>query len=315
MVWHLHLIEALAAATPAGTVAVLAKHKSGAGSFFAGVRFVEDIIWLERNPGPHDGVGGVIRLAARLRGQRFGRVWVLHPSPRYAMAACWAGIPDRRGYGLGVQRAFLTDRRHLPRCASGWHPIEKGHALLALHEIALLHDEPVYPVSPAARERVLARFDASPRPWLGLGIGSAGMPKRWPLERYGALGDWFVERTGGTVFLLGAPWDEGLARAIIGSMNRGRDNVVAPLTDRLDELAAASACLDCFVGNDSAALNLAAAVQVPSLGLFGASRPLTHSRHIDGLVPPGGHLYERREGMVQISLEAVMSRMATLGWL
>lgn len=313
-IWHLHVIESIARASPRGAVSALTKRKSAAETLFEEVGFIDEVLWLERNPGRHDGVAGLFRLARELRPHRFETACILHPSPRYALAALWAGIPVRRGYGVGAQGLFLTDRVRLPRDVVRRHPIDKATAWLALQGVPLARPEPAYPVTPERRDRAVARFLHAPRPWYGFGIGSAGTPKLWPADCYGTLARAVVERTEGSVFLMGAEWERMLAERITTGAGPAAGRVHTMLPRSISELAAVTAALDRFVGNDSGLLNLAAALAVPSLGLFGASYPLTHSRHIDAVVPDDGIVIEG-DGMGRIPVAAVVAKLEALGWL
>lgn len=175
MVWHLPHLEALAGA--GGAVALLTKRRSRADELFAGSRLVDRVLWLERaqsgdRPGRHDGPLGAWRLAADLRPHGFERVWILHDSPRYALAALLARIPVRIGFGTGRQRRFLSDRRILPRVDRHLPTVEKATRLLALHGIAV-DPTPRFRPDPAAGARLRAEHAGRPRPWLGLGVGSS----------------------------------------------------------------------------------------------------------------------------------------------
>ena len=63
-----------------------------------------------------------------------------------------------------------------------------------------------------------------------------------------------------------------------------------------------------YVGNDTAALNIAAAVGTRSYGLFGATTPLRHSPLIIPILPPGG--LDRTDGMAGILPAAVLQAIA-----
>jgi len=72
----------------------------------------------------------------------------------------------------------------------------------------------------------------------------------------------------------------------------------------LREVAALLAGAAFYVGNDTAALNIAAAAGTRSYGLFGATEPLLHSPLILPVLPPGG--LDRTHGMGNITPAAVM---------
>ena len=63
-----------------------------------------------------------------------------------------------------------------------------------------------------------------------------------------------------------------------------------------------------YVGNDTAALNMAAAVGVRCYGLFGATTPLRHSPLIIPIMPPAG--LDRTHGMAGITPDAAFQAIA-----
>ena len=76
----------------------------------------------------------------------------------------------------------------------------------------------------------------------------------------------------------------------------------------LRTLAAVLAGQAFYAGNDTAALNIAAAVGLRGYGLFGATPVLHHSGHIVPVVPPGG--YSASDGMARIPVGMVLDAIA-----
>ena len=91
---------------------------------------------------------------------------------------------------------------------------------------------------------------------------------------------------------------EALAEALAA---RPVDAVALPL----EQVAALLARCRCYIGNDTGVLNMAAALQVPAIGLFGGSAPLWHSRFIHPLLPPAGE-----HGMAAITVSQVLEALA-----
>lgn len=306
MVWHLPHLEAIARASPEGSITVLTKRRSRADELFDGSSFVDRVLWLERaqsgeKPGRHDGPLGAWRLAADLRGQRFRTVWILHDSPRYALAALLAGVQERIGFGTGRQRRFLSDRRILARADRHRPTVEKATRLLAMHGLAI-DPTPRFRPSAAAAERVAARHGSRPRPWIGLGVGSSEPFKQWGAARFAALACRLADTTGGTVFVLGGPAEKPAVDAVGAT---GGPAVVAAIGLPLDEAAALARACDAVVGNDTGLLNLAAATGAATIGLFGGSPPLTQYSNLRAVEPPGGATY-RIDRMKEIGVEAVL---------
>ncbi len=304
MVWHLPHLDAIARGCPGGTVSVLTKRRSRADELFAGSATVSRVLWLERaqsgDPaGRHDGPLGAWRLAADLREHGFSVVWVLHDSPRYALAARLAGIPTRIGYGTGRQRLFLSDRRILAATDRHRPTVEKATRLLALHDL-VTESTPRYLPAPASMDRIAARHTGRPRPWIGLGVGASEPFKQWRAERFAELAERLATETGGTVFAIGGPTE---AEAIEAVCAAGTALPVVGLP--LGDAAALARSCDLVIGNDTGLLNLAAATGVASIGLFGGSPPLTQYPCLTALEPPGGATY-RVDRMAAIDVDRVM---------
>lgn len=308
MIWHLPHIHAIAATTTAGKVDILAKPRSQADRLLGADPCVGQVLWLERESGSHAGWRGLLRLAAKLRRGGYQRAWILHGSARYALAAWWAGISERLGYGVGLQSALLTVPARLPPERRHAHPILRADALL--DRLGISRDEPEPRLAfPAEAERaVAARFAAWPAPWVALGVGSSEPWKQWGALRFAELALALNRRRLGSVFIVGGPAEQPLAEDIMARVRAAGGAAVAAVALPLDQVAALLARCRYYIGNDTGVLNMAAALQVPSIGLFGGSAPLWHSRFIHPLLPPAG-----KSGMAAITVAQILEALALWG--
>ena len=310
-VWHLPHVHALAALAPSERVTLITKPRSRADELLAGDSAVERVVWLERNPGKHDGFAGLLRFSKLLRGLRLRRIVILHHSARYALAARLARIPERFGYGFGEQRRQLTGGPFLDPEMRRAPPIELATALLQAAGIALRESEPELPISQAATAAVRDLFRDRLRPWLALGMGSSEAYKQWGVETFGALAKILPALGWPSVFLLGGPTEAGFGPHIEAAAGTEIGAIVNAINMPLDQVAALLAEADLYVGNDTGLLNVAAAVGTKAVGLFGASPQLTHSRLIHPIGPSGGPA-SREDGMARISVEKVVAALRGL---
>lgn len=303
MVWHLPHLHAIAAATPEKRITVLTKPRSRADKLLGADAAVASVLWLQR-PGEHGGPLGFFRLVALLRQHRFATAWLLHGSRRYALALLLAGVPETIGYGRGVQRFLLSHPLLLPGASARGHPVLLADHLLAQHGLKPEADADHVRISDDARTAVLTRYALRPQPWVALGLGTSEAYKQWGAQRYAALSRRLLAESPATVFLLGGQSETALARTVRDACTPAERMVDA--TDlELDQTAAVIAGCGLYVGNDTGILNLAAALRIPAVGLFGASPPLTHDPHIVP-VQPG----DARNGMAGISVEQVWQVVA-----
>jgi heptosyltransferase-2 len=308
MIWHLPHIRAIAAHV-GEPVTLITKPRSAADQIFSAEQTVRDVFWLDRNPegrhGEHDGGLGFHRVVKALQQRQFDAVYILHHSKTIALLTALAKIPRRYGYGYGIQRLFLNCEPTLHRDILRQHPFDQATAWLRAANIPMAEAEPVLPVSDAAVDAVRSRLGHTPST-VAIGIGSSEPYKQWGATRFAALADAFVELGSGPLILVGGTAEAGLAEEI-RALAKTHD-ISTAIGWRLAEIAALFSLAKFYVGNDTGVMNMAAAVGIPTYGLFGAVPPFHHSSRIIAITPPDG--VSKSEGMSKISVEGVLARIA-----
>ncbi len=300
MVWHLPHIHSIAAISPDQKVSILTKPRSRADKLLAGDASVKNILWLERKPGRHDGVAGFFRLAHELRQHNFHNAWILHDSNRYAWACFFAGIPITRGYGQGIQCLLLSHPVTLETHEQRRHPTEMGDVLLEHYQIPRIEKEGRLPVSSEALNRITADYQDLPKPILAIGLGSSELHKQWGSNNFSELACFLAKEKQFSLLLVGGPAEQDMADLIIQSVEQQNDAIYAAIGLPIDDTTAILSLCQLYIGNDTGFLNMAAALNVPAIGLFGASPPLEYSSFIHNLLPPSG-----QTGMESITVNHV----------
>lgn len=318
MVWYLPYIHAIAAADDAKSVDVFTKKRSMADQLFDADASVADVLWFDDVMKRGSWFSGVWNLVKLLRTRHYQRVWVLHESPRYALAAMLAGIPERYGYGLSWQKKCLNQGEYLSAELAKAHPIDKANAFFRLNQIALQSDVPKLVLNEAKVAAVKARYQSAPKPWIALGIGSSEPYKQWGEANFSQLVEQVLQNIGGTFFVLGGPAERASAEHIQQSLSEAHQSqVLNVIAQPLSEVCALLSVCDLFVGNDTGMLNASGATGVVSIGLFGkglSSRIVDDSRGIYAIFPdedeaadkPGSNL------MAGISVASVMAKIVQL---
>jgi len=121
-----------------------------------------------------------------------------------------------------------------------------------------------------------------PRPWIGIHAGASVQSRRWPAEHFAAVADVLAQEHGARIVLTGGPGEVRLAEAVAGRMATGPLNVAGRTT--VGGLAALIARLDLFISGDTGPAHVAAAVDTPSVTIFGPGDPrrwahLDRARH------------------------------------
>jgi ADP-heptose:LPS heptosyltransferase len=152
--------------------------------------------------------------------------------------------------------------------------------------VALAGAEPVTLV-PTVRTTDADRMEAdrldlpSDRPIVALNPGASDPERRWPPERFAAVGDAALE-AGAAVIVTGASFDAPLADAIRATMRGQAFDMTGRLS--LGGLAALLQRCAVVISNDTGPLHLAMAVGAATVGLYWCfnyltAMPLAMSRH------------------------------------
>jgi heptosyltransferase II len=216
------------------------------------------------------------RLAATLKANNYATALVLPRTWKSALAPALAGIPERVGFvgeaRFGVLNRWRWGERALPR------HIDKN-AALALPDGAARPPEWPFPQLRVPHEEVM-RF----RETHGLGQGAAvalapgsvGSSKRW--SYYPQAAKLLAER-GLDVWVIGGPGEKAIAAEMVAAGGtRVRDLTGTDLRNGVLAMAAAQLA----VSNDSGLMHVAAALDTPTMGIFGPTSPY-HWAPINGL--------------------------------
>ena len=321
MIWHLPHIRALARHVE-GRVTLVTRPRSMADQLVGPGDGVHGIFYVERGQwspgGRHEGNAGMLRLIRDLRALDCDGAVLMTRSRNLTLAVLGMGVRHRHGYGIGIQRRVLHGP-FLPRSAWRGHPYDQATAWMAAAGIALDRPDPILHVREADRLEAHRRLNSeggplAPGSFVALGIAASDDWKNWGTARFAALAAALLQAGWPAVVLVGGPAEQGTAAAIVAASGAQSGQVRLALGWPLREVAALLADAVFYAGNDTAALNMSAAVGRRSYGLFGATTPLRHSPLIVPIVPPDG--LDRTHGMAGITpaaaLQAIDDDRATL---
>ena len=231
--------------------------------------------------GKHAGILGRERLAAELRAGEFDVALLLQNAFDAAWLAWRAGIPERIGYARDGRGILLT--KPVPVPETGEIPLhEKFYYLELLRRIGWidsLADNSFIGLNVLEQDRVraaefLAQFGArrdSVRIAVGAGA-SYGSAKCWPPSRFAELANRLQSQSDADVILFGTAAEAAVTRAISSGLRRPPIDLTEK-TAIADLPALLSQC-HLFIGNDSGAMHVAAAVGLPIVAVFGPTDPL-----------------------------------------
>ena len=215
--------------------------------------------------------------AADLRRENFDCAILLPNSFDAALVAYLARIPRRIGYRRDARGWLLTES--IPPPESGEIPRhQRFYYLELLRRAGIIHEfQPSLDIRlhapDSARAAGLLAFRASnlPDPVIGVSPGAAyGGAKRWLPERFAETALLVARARAGSVALFGSPAERALCASVSAAIEAGgipARNFAGQTTLRqFIDLAAACSL---FLTNDSGAMHIASALQVPTVTVFG----------------------------------------------
>jgi heptosyltransferase-2 len=230
--------------------------------------------------GLHAGISGRGRLASELRDQKFDVALLLQNAFDAAWLAWRANIPERVGYARDGRSFLLTKAVLLPK--HGEIPAHEKFYYLELLRRAgwldSLQEETFIELRvPEEKRRSAEEFlceSGVRRGALRIAVGagaSYGSAKCWLPPRFAKVANRLQSEADADVILFGTSAEAGVAAAISVEMQQPPIDLTGK-TAIADLPALLSQC-HLFIGNDSGAMHVAAAVGLPVVAVFGPTDP------------------------------------------
>ena len=270
-------LRAVRSRFPKAEIAILALPY--VADIYRGQGVADELIGYDRN-GEHAGFRGREKLVAKLRAKKFTTALLLQNAFDAAWIAWRAGIPERIGYNRDARGLLLTKPIAVPR--SGEIPAHEKLYYLELvkragwigaipdvPEISLLVTEEQ---ARRAEEKLQSSGSQPGALRIAVGAGAAyGSAKCWPPERFAAAINHLVKQRPAEAILFGAPGEAAVSAAIQAGLHRAALDLTGKT--EIAELPALLSRCTTFVGNDSGAMHVAAAVALPVVAVFGPTDP------------------------------------------
>ena len=208
-----------------------------------------------------------------------------YPSNRrdYSLAAFLTGCPQRVGHRYRerdlVEMNFLKNRTVMED--DTLHNVQENLRLLGL--LGIERTEP-YPLELYLRDEeklaaaeTLKGMGVEAELLIGFHPGTSTFKnhtrKRWPTERFASLIRTLADLYPRAAFLLMGGPEERPVREQIRDASGTAERTVIIETDSIRQTSATISLMNAFVSNDSGLMHIAAALQVPTVALFGPTNP------------------------------------------
>jgi lipopolysaccharide heptosyltransferase II len=268
--------------------------KQELAGFFDGFPWLDRVVPYRIRPGL-DGLADRGRVISTIRARGYDLAVLFPRSFESALWVTMAGVPRRAGFATQARGVLLTHAARPARDLERRHQrndyLEMLRDALAIEvsaeEVTL---EVAEPRRASMRGWLANRRRRAAAPLVALAPSAAyGPAKEWPADRYVRLIDRLEEAAGAECVLVGTA-SERARCAEIAAASRADAILAAGETDVGDLVALLSLCRG-FIGNDSGAMHVAGALGLPTVGIFGSTRP----DRTGPLGPRTRVLYERIE--------------------
>ena len=266
-------LRALRAAFAGASISVLARPY--VAEIYAGQGIADALIPYD-SCGIHAGFRGRERLAVELRAENFDAALLLQNAFDAAWLAWRARIPQRIGYARDARSLLLTKAVLVPKPGeipaheqfyylellrrAGWLKNYSGEKHVTLR---------VAPQTLENAERSLLLAGARPQKLrIAIGAGASyGSAKCWPPARFAEVANRLAAQFDADAILFGTAAEKEVSAAISAGLRRPPIDLTGKTA--IADLPALLSCCHLFIGNDSGAMHVAAAVGLPVVAIFG----------------------------------------------
>jgi heptosyltransferase-2 len=272
MVMSLPALEAVRDIFPRAHIAVLAR--PWVIPLVEHMPAVDQVIPFQKRGGILNSVGDIIRISRMLRQMRFDLAILFQNAFEAALITYLSGIKNRLGYNTDGRRFLLSHPIIQDEGTHTNHQVEYYLNILRAMGWEAKTKDPSLSVNKKDSESIqallLSKGIGADDFLVGLSPGAIfGPAKRWPPERFAIVGDWAMERWGARIVLMGSPGEQTICSSVEQSLRHAVLNLCGQTT--LGEAMAVVQQCDMFVTNDSGLMHVAAALNIPTLAIFGST--------------------------------------------
>ena len=274
VVMSLPALRSVRRSFPAAHLAILIKRELA--SLFDGVRWLDEVIPYSVARGLR-GISDRLSIAAAVRSRNFDLAVLFPNSFESALWMTMARVPRRAGYMTDARSAMLTHKASPPPDAMSGHQVHYWLAMVR-ETIGAIGDPNDFALEPdeVAVQKMHAWLDSRRKREDSRTIAIApaaafGPAKEWPAMQFVTLINKLADNHNIECVLVGAPGERSRCDQIAAATHHGA--MVAAGETSIGELVALLSIVDGFVGNDSGAMHVSAALGRPTVGIFGSTNP------------------------------------------
>lgn len=221
-----------------------------------------------------------LSIIRKVREKNYDLLIDLFGNPRTALITRLSGAKRRVGFPFRGRAYAYTD--HVKPRGGEVHNVDFNLDVLRHFGIPIVATMPDFPISNNHREFTagwLTEKGIAGKRFIGINASGGWYTKKWNPESFAALADRIARQDGLTPLFFWGPGERDDVKAIQAMMNE--ENYIIPKTS-LKEMGAFLESCSYLVSNDSGPMHIAAALGVPTLGIFGPTNPYLQGPYGEG---------------------------------
>ena len=297
LIWHLPFFKHISSHTKQ-KVYLITRSSTRSKQLLKNETYIKDIFYNEFKKGTTNYFLEVLKIKNFFKQQKIKEVWILDKISRPAIAAKISGIKKIYGYGVGAQNFYITNKSRLSKKDLFLHYIERGVKFFKTINIPINYTPPSINIDQDLLKKTKNLFSGQTKKTIIVyGVDSVEMWKSWPQERYVELIK-KINHQHKNIYnvLVASPKNIKYAEEILKNTNIKEANNLSYLL--IEDVACLLRLADFYIGNDNGLLNLAAALNTKSIGIFGATRSLSHSELIYPVVSKTGEISTKTDRLL-----------------
>ncbi|MFB0517758.1 MAG: lipopolysaccharide heptosyltransferase II [Acidobacteriota bacterium] len=235
-------------------------------------KLIDHLLIYDRS-GEHRGARGFLSAVRQLKKGEYELAILFQNAFQAAALTFLARIPRRWGYSTDGRGFLLTRALPVHKETLTRHHVYYYTELL--RGLGIAEEEPPQMelsidegIKNKMRQLLQSRGINWEKPLVGINPGAAfGPAKRWLPERFAELADRLEQSAGCRVVIVGSARERDIASQMTKIMKS--TPIVLTGNTTLQELIAVISLCQLFISNDSGPMHLAAALKVPTIGIFG----------------------------------------------
>ena len=229
-------------------------------------------------------LGEILHTIETLRQHKFDLVLDLHGLLKSGIIARLSGASTRIGFhreNCKEKISALFTNQQAPYMADGLHVVDMYLSLLQT-ALGRIEETKLFPLQvPDEMDEKVARFfnkhpDLNNRPIIGINPSAGFESKQWEGVRFAELADRISAELGYSILLTWGPGEKFKAQQISAHMKQ--KSWIAPRTSILESIALYKR-MALLVSCDSGPLHLVAALDIPTVSIFGPTDPVRNGAY------------------------------------